>query len=115
MESKRKLLERQIENFEGDKRSKEYKYLKEELASLDLEVEQEEVVTPSKNKDDFKISDEVYNTIVSFNGKVRGDQLGWLFSTYNKIFNERLTKCLCAGKIKRMVAKIKVTYERERK
>lgn len=120
MTSRREILQEKIDNFEGDKRTLEYKELKAELDSLGLEVTSEEV-TPSKEEktetfeQQYKVSDEVYDTIIGFNGKVRGDQLGWLFDTYNEIFDDKKQKCLCAGKIKRMVAKIKVTYERERK
>jgi len=85
-----------LKQMEGlDKRTKEYKELKKQLTN-------------------YKVSDEVYETISSWYGKVPSDKLKWLFDTYNSIFDTKIEKCLCGGKIKRMIFKLKRTYEKER-
>jgi hypothetical protein len=83
-----------------DKRTSEYKKLKAQSDAL---------------KESYKISDEVIEIVDSFKGKVPSKYLKWLFDNYNSIFDDRKTVCLCPGVIKKMVAKIQVTYKRERK
>jgi hypothetical protein len=95
-----------LKAMEGiDKRTVKYKELKEQLELL-------ESTTPEK---EYQISDEVYETINSFNGRVKGQQVDWIFNTYNEIFNTKNKKCLCGGKIKKMLIKMTKTYEKERR
>ena len=116
-----------------DKRTKRYKELEAKLYSImsfeesqedDLkeveyaEEEQEEIEYIEyieKDEIDYKVSDEIYNIVKGFNGRVPSGRLSWLFKTYNKLFNQRLTQCLCPGKIKKMVIKTIKTYEKERR
>jgi hypothetical protein len=90
-----------------DKRTKRYKELETKLYSVISFEESQEI--------NYKISDEIYNIVKGFNGRVPSDRLKWLFKTYNKLFNQRLTQCLCPGKIKKMVIKTIKTYEKERR
>ena len=119
----------QIElEMEGlDKRTKRYKELKEILENeipLSSEklidyYEEKAIETTEENfrikESAYKVSDEIYNTFKGFNGKVPSNKVKWLFKTYNQIFNQRLTQCLCPGKIKKMVIKTIKTYEKERR
>ena len=92
-----------------DKRTKRYKELKE---ILENEIP---LASEALEETDYKVSDEIYNTVKGFNGRVPSDKVNWLFKTYNKLFNQRLTQCLCPGKIKKMVIKTIKTYEKERR
>jgi hypothetical protein len=90
-----------------DKRTKRYKELRNILNYGKSIIDFEE--------SDYKVSDEIYNIIKGFNGRVPSDRVKWLFKTYNKLFKQRLTQCLCPGKIKKMVIKTIKTYEKERR
>jgi len=110
-----------------DKRTKRYKELKgilENEIPLSSEklidyYEEKAIETTEENfrikESAYKVSDEIYNTFKGFNGKVPSNKVKWLFKTYNQIFNQRLTQCLCPGKIKKMVIKTIKTYEKERR
>ena len=108
-----------------DKRTKKYKELKEileneiPLSSEKLYYEKKAIEITEENlrikESAYKVSDEIYNTFKGFNGKVPSNKVKWLFKTYNQIFNQRLTQCLCPGKIKKMVIKTIKTYEKERR
>ena len=110
-----------------DKRTKRYKELKEILENeipLSLEkpidyYEEKAIEITLKNhrikESAYKVSDEIYNTFKGFKGRVPSEKINWLFKTYNKLFNQRLTQCLCPGKIKKMVIKTIKTYEKERR
>jgi hypothetical protein len=96
-----------------DKRTKKYKELKEILENEKaIEITEENLRIKESA---YKVSDEIYNTFKGFNGRVPSDKVKWLFKTYNQIFNQRLTQCLCPGKIKKMVIKTIKTYEKERR
>jgi hypothetical protein len=90
-----------------DKRTKRYKELETKLYSV--------ISFEESQQDNYKVSDEIYNTVKGFNGRVPSEKINWLFKTYNKLFNQRLTQCLCPGKIKKMVIKTIKTYEKERR
>jgi len=81
-----------------DKRTSEYKLLKKEY---DLIV--------------YVVPNDVYDRVSVYNGRVPAEDVAWLFTTYNKLFKRKWKMCHCPGTVKRMIAKIKVTYERERK
>jgi len=119
----------QIElEMEGlDKRTKRYKELKEILEN-EIPLSSEKLIDYYEEKaieiteenfrikeSAYKVSDEIYNTVKGFNGRVPSEKVKWLFKTYNQIFNQRLTQCLCPGKIKKMVIKTIKTYEKERR
>ena len=119
----------QIElEMEGlDKRTKRYKELKEILEN-EIPLSSEKLIDYYEEKaieiteenlrikeSAYKVSDEIYNTFKGFNGRVPSEKVKWLFKTYNQIFNQRLTQCLCPGKIKKMVIKTIKTYEKERR
>jgi len=88
-----------IIKMEGlDKRTLEYKSVKKEY---DLLV--------------YTVQDDVYNKVTSYEGRVPSEDVSWLFDTHNDLFNTKYKKCHCPGVVKKMIAKIKVTYERERK
>jgi hypothetical protein len=110
-----------------DKRTKKYKKLKEILEN-EIPLSSEKLIDYYEEKaieiteenfrikeSAYKVSDEIYNTFKGFNGKVPSNKVKWLFKTYNQIFNQRLTQCLCPGKIKKMVIKTIKTYEKERR
>lgn len=126
---------------ELDKRTKEYKLYKEwkdNLESIEVEnsiidpslgdvfkdfeadLEEDETSTPEEVEvvsEDFKnksvVPTEVYNEVMSFKGRIPGDRLKWLFNQYNTLFNFSMKPCLCPGKIKKIVSKIKITYQRD--
>jgi len=110
-----------------DKRTKRYNELKEILENeiplssekpIDYYEEKAIEITEENHRikeSAYKVSDEIYNTFKGFNGKVPSNKVKWLFKTYNEIFNQRLTQCLCPGKIKKMVIKTIKTYEKERR
>lgn len=120
-------IELKLEDLDG--RSKEAKELKEQLEFLnDMDnideykeeiIEQkyyEKEVEEEINNTDFNytVPEEVYEKINKWYGRVKSDELDWLFKTYNKIFETNIEKCLCSGKVRRMIIKIKKTYEKER-
>jgi hypothetical protein len=113
-----------------DKRTKRYKDLEKKLySSMSFEESQEDnfidyyeekaIEITEENfrikESAYKVSDEIYNTFKGFKGRVPSNKVKWLFKTYNQIFNQRLTQCLCPGKIKKMVIKTIKTYEKERR
>jgi len=77
-----------------------------------IEITEENLSIKESN---YLVSDEIYNVIDKFYGKVPADRLSWLFTTYNKLFDTKIEKCLCSGKIRKMIIKITKTYEKERR
>lgn len=109
METQNRIKEVETEMESLDGRSKQYKELKAELE----ELQSEENTIQEVEKNQSKVPTETYDTVVSFNGRVPSEKIKWLFTEYNSIFGTTFKQCLCAGKIKKMVAKIKGTYETE--
>ena len=128
---------KELETLDG--RSKRAKELREQLEKIeeiqaemesqmviddpDRELVHEELAEPLLSEadikeeeiaDDYVVSDEVYEKIDSWYGKVPRHDLKWLFKTYNEIFGQKIEVCLCTGKVRRMIAKLTKTYERER-
>lgn len=120
-----------------DKRTKEYKEFKRQLKELfesedeqdtevedesveeieTVEVEEQEINSTEEEVEeekDYKIPDEVYHRILTWNGRITGEDVLWIFKTYNKIFGTKREACSCPGVIKQMVAKITVTGRKER-
>ena len=98
-----------------DKRTKRYKELRNILLDGNSIVYFDDASVKKIEETYYKVSDEIYNTVKGFNGRVPSEKVKWLFKTYNQIFNQRLTQCLCPGKIKKMVIKTIKTYEKERR
>jgi len=103
-----------LERLEGlDKRTKQAKELKDKLEEITTE-ETFEKETPEEDLNFYKVSQETYDILSSFNGKVPSERLKWLFDTYNKTFGTKFETCLCSGRVRRMIFKLKRTYEKER-
>lgn len=114
-----------------DKRKKEYKEYKDWLDNYKPDeepqpvIESEEEVEPQPNlseeasNEEFinksAISTEDYNKLLEMKerGKLLTDEYDWFFRTYNNFASVRTEKCMCVGKIKKMLAKMIVTYKRD--
>ena len=110
MENNSKITELESKLETLDKRTKEYKQVKKELDTLVSEEDDK----PTEENKEYVVSDETYERVNSFKGRMTGEDVTWLFDTYNEAFNTKRNKCKCRGVIKQMVAKLQVTGRKER-
>lgn len=95
---KQETIKSKIENFEGDKRSKEYKDLLKQLEESKI----------TKEKSDKE-------RILNFPNPSPWLEVKWLFNHYAEVFNKKKRKpCRCSGKINSMLKKLKDYYEEEK-
>ena len=85
-----------LEDFKGDKRSKEYKELKKQLES--------DTPPPFKQED--------YDRIKNYGGLLPKEDFKWFWRLYDKTFNTKSKPCLCPGKIRKMRIKLIKTFEK---
>jgi hypothetical protein len=110
MENNSKITELESKLETLDKRTKEYKQVKLELDTLVSEEDDK----PTEENKEYVVSDETYKRVNSFKGRMTGEDVTWLFDTYNEVFKTKRNKCKCRGVIKQMVAKLQVTGKKER-
>jgi hypothetical protein len=113
MENNSKITELESKLSKLDKRTKEYKQLKLELDTL-VSEEDDNPTETSGTKEEYIVSDETYKRVNSFKGRMTGEDVTWLFDTYNEVFNAKRKKCNCRGVIKQTLAKLQVTGRKER-
>lgn len=98
-----KQLEKELKNFEGDKRSKEYKDLKKQL-----ENQQVTKTEKLRRNIEYKANRE---KVLNFPNPAPWLEVKWLFSHYNEVYNCKRRPCKCSGKIRSMLEKLKKYYE----
>lgn len=88
-------LREQLESFEGDKRTKEYKDLRDKYNELALAS-----LAPKT----------LYDKIKGFNGVVKQKDVDWFFEEFNKEFKTNHKPCNCPGQVRVMINRIKKRY-----
>jgi len=114
MENNSKITELESKLETLDKRTKEYKQVKLELDTLVSEEDDKPTEDTQEENKEYVVSDKTYERVNSFKGRMTGEDVTWLFDTYNEVFNTKRNKCKCRGVIKQMVAKLQVTGRKER-
>lgn len=103
----KETIESKIENFEGDKRSKEYKDLLKQLEESKI-TKTEKLRRKHQEKSDKE-------RILNFPNPSPWLEVKWLFNHYAEVFNKKKRKpCRCSGKINSMLKKLKDYYEEEK-
>ena len=111
-------IQQELDNFEGDKRSKEYKMLKEELNNLSNTLPTKEEESPSEPLKTLESTIKepydkaIYDKLMSYRGRIPKDDVKWFFESYNKIFGTNKERCNCPGTVSQMMMKLKATYNR---
>lgn len=106
-------LQNELDAFKGDKRTKEYKLLKEELSKLEpldlTKGDDCDDCKKHKESDPHKkyVSKEEYDFIQGLSSPIEWDDVKRVFKINNRLYNKKHKPCRCTNRIRNMIKNLK--------